>query len=710
MTGQLWLAGFFIALTLLGLGVTSVYALLTVLLDGLSALVVVGPAVGVGLWLVPLFRLRPLPLRWHWLLAAALGLGTTSLLVLLLGLAGVLQRSVWVTILIAFTVAGAARLRTLAKGSRNPTHSRPSSSPPQKVRTAGLQPAAGPTATEWPRIDVGSLRYLWLLACPFLVLALLAASNAPGLIRPEEGFAYDVLEYHLQMPKEYFEAGRISYAPHNVYANFPANVEMLYLLAMIVLNDTVDVGTTANMIHLLLGLLAVFAAWAVGRDCSPRAGLVSGLAMATCGWLVYLSGLAYVENGLLFFGMVATGALLRLVRFDQPGNSGKARKENREVSFRRGGWVVIAGIAAGFACGCKYTAAAMVALPLGVMILVLPRVSVRHRFTMGLAFAGASMVAFSPWLIKNQIYTGNPVFPLLNAGFDAAPPGWGEQETKAWERGHTPKPSENRLTARLATLWRHLPGDHYQRFGPLLILLPIIGLFRRKRDRVDVLLVGVLAIQLAVWLFATHLYARFAVVLLIPLALLAGRALREPRALAHAETARPEGRGLLWMLVSAVVLGATWNFVFAARVHHDELAGAAPASLIYEGMIPGYEYFQVVNRELPGDAKILLVGDARAFYFQRTVDYRVVFNRSPFVEAVRAARSDADIVEWLRSQGFTHVLVHWSEVRRLAGTYGFAREITPGLFRRLQGHGLSLVREFEHPGVRKPYVELWAVR
>ncbi len=132
--------------------------------------------------------------------------------------------------------------------------------------------------------------------------------------------------------------------------------------------------------------------------------------------------------------------------------------------------------------------------------------------------------------------------------------------------------------------------------------------------------------------------------------------------------------------------------------------------MIYEGTIPGYEYFQVVNRKLPGDAKILLVGDARAFYFQRTVDYRVVFNRSPFVEAVRAALSDADIIEWLRSQGFTHVLVHWSEVRRLAGTYGFAREITPGLFRRLQGHGLSLVREFEHAHVRKPYVELWAVR
>ena len=48
---------------------------------------------------------------------------------------------------------------------------------------------------------------------------------------------FDVLEYHLQGPKEYYQAGRISFLPHNVYTNMPFGVEMLHLLGMEVLGD-----------------------------------------------------------------------------------------------------------------------------------------------------------------------------------------------------------------------------------------------------------------------------------------------------------------------------------------------------------------------------------------------------------------------------------------------------------------------------------------
>ena len=43
---------------------------------------------------------------------------------------------------------------------------------------------------------------------------------------------FDVLEYHLQGPKEYYQAGRIAFLPHNVYTNMPFDVEMLHLLGM----------------------------------------------------------------------------------------------------------------------------------------------------------------------------------------------------------------------------------------------------------------------------------------------------------------------------------------------------------------------------------------------------------------------------------------------------------------------------------------------
>jgi hypothetical protein len=48
---------------------------------------------------------------------------------------------------------------------------------------------------------------------------------------------FDCLEYHLQGPKEYFQAGRISFLPHNVYTSMPFGVELLHLLGMEVLGD-----------------------------------------------------------------------------------------------------------------------------------------------------------------------------------------------------------------------------------------------------------------------------------------------------------------------------------------------------------------------------------------------------------------------------------------------------------------------------------------
>ena len=64
---------------------------------------------------------------------------------------------------------------------------------------------------------------------PFVVVLLLA-SMLPSI-------DFDVLEYHLQGPKEYFQAGKIAFLPHNVYTNMPFNVEMLHLLAMEVMGD-----------------------------------------------------------------------------------------------------------------------------------------------------------------------------------------------------------------------------------------------------------------------------------------------------------------------------------------------------------------------------------------------------------------------------------------------------------------------------------------
>jgi len=655
------------ALAILAVGFVSLPALTVAALDGIAAGVVMVPCMLGGLWLVPLVLNKPMPLRWHLLLGSALGLGATSIGVLSCGLFGLLDRTFW---LVYLGVAGAMGLLRLLALLR---------------REDSFKGESG---------DGKGALFLWLAAVPFLVLAILAAGHAPGFLWREEGFGYDVLEYHLQIPREYSQNGRIAYTAHNVYGSFPASVEMFYLLAMIVHQDVLDIGTVAHMIHLDFGVLTIFAAWVSLREGSRIAGVIVGLVLATTGWLVYVSGLAYVENGILFFGITAMAAVLRVGQCKSRSQETTAKRQPKGSAVR---WSLVAGLCAGFACGCKYTAVPMIAFPLAAAAWIVGR-GLPRTWTLPAMFLIGSAAPVSPWLARNYAHTGNPVFPLANGVFHANPPGWGDSETQRWERGHALPPVQSSLRARIGLLWERIPGDPYQRFGPAILLVGILGLYRRKRESADIALIVVLILQLLVWTFGTHLYARFAMPMLIPLAFLAGRA-----AAAGAATVRT------WILGAAVLSGAAFNFAHVQRLYAWEHSPTPDASLFYGGRLPGFEHFRVVNRELPADARILLVGEARAFYFERSVDYCTAFNRNSFAEAVAQAKEPTAIISWLREHGYTHVLVNWSEVRRLARTYGFSDQIDPDLFKRLEGPSFKLIFRGDHEKELRPDLEIYEV-
>jgi 4-amino-4-deoxy-L-arabinose transferase-like glycosyltransferase len=671
---------------------------LRILLDLLVAAMIILAGVGPGLWIVARLPPPDLPVRWRFLLGTAAGLGLSSLTVLIAGHLGALHGGFMVGLFVAGVALGGLQLRNAWRQ--------------ESIKAAVPSGAAANEAPAWP--------FLWLILAPFLFVSLLAVATPPGAIWSEEGYGYDALEYHLQLPKEYLQAGRIHYVPHNVYANFPSNVEMLSMWAMLILSDPLEAGTIAHTIHFLLGALTIWAAWVVGRDRSPRSGQVGALIAGSCGWLCYLSGLAYVENGVLFFGVTATGAILRVVA--NPFDS-RTISEGWPQKRRWFGW---AGICAGLACGCKYTAAPLVALPLAAAVGLASRFSWRARQIHLVLFISGVTAAFGPWLLKNQFMTGNPVFPLLNEWFQATPPGWGPEQTAQWERGHSLAPTERPFAARLRRGWDHAPADHYQRFGPMMILLAAVSLASRFKSDAGVRMLGlVLLVQGGAWLFTTHLYARFAVPMIIPLTILASRSGKSPDSRRGTGQESMKGNVLRGgsrmagfqgpkrfgsvILPLVLVGGAAWNFFFLARLCRDELPLGAAADWFYDGRLPGFEYIGAVNHELPESAKVLLLGEARPFYFRRRVDYCVVFNRNPFADAVRAAKSPGDIMAWLRGRGYTHVLAHWTEMERLARTYGFPEEINRDLLDELTRQGLSVVREFDHPSSPRRYVTLYQV-
>ncbi len=670
--GQLIVPGVVIVLTVVLIRWQSPTAIGLLAWDGAPAAVLLATLVLAGTWVMPVLGMGRLPLRWQLLIGAGAGIGGGSMLVLALGVVGVVGRGTWLALLGVLALGAVAAVVRLRKDGASGTHS-----------------------TRLPEVSVAhpKRRWLWVCVTPFLGMGFLVSVVPPGFLWEEEGGGYDVLEYHLQLPKEYLESGGIGYTPHNVYGSFPANVEMLYLLSMIVRGDVYAGAASAKILNALLGVWCVFAANVGGRETSRRVGVATAVLAGSVGWLTYLSGVAYVENGMLAFGMTAAACLVRAGRGSPAGG----------VSVV---WVGLGGLMSGLACGCKYTAFALIAIPLAGLVAVMPWSSVATRCRGVTVFGLASLCAVAPWLIKNAAMTSNPVFPLANGVFDGRPAGWEEEETLRFAASHSPGPDESSLKDRVRLVWERIVGDRAQRFGPVVLVLALLRVIGPNRQRIDYGLALVLVMQLLGWMFVTHLYARFAVPLMIPLVLLGGRV--------FASWGSGRVRGVL---TGALIAGVGFNVLMTAEhygrhLYRDgqrlPLEGAT--AFFLEGMGGGHEHLRVINQSLPEDAYILMIGDAKAFYFQRKVDYFVVFNRNPFVEAVRAARDGRAIIDWLKGRGYSHVLVNWSEVRRLRRSrYGFPDAVNPGLFQELVGAGLKPIETFKTGDPPSPYAVLYEV-
>ncbi len=654
--GLLLLVGF--ALVVLPVAFESVVALAIAFLEGPLCWLVLAAAALAGGWVPHLLGLGRAPWRHRLILGAAIGVGLLSLTTLALGAAGLLNKPTALLLVIVLALAGGTRLVLDLRAFR------------------AQQPK--------PDTALSGYHWFWLAAGPFLALILAANTLPPGVLWAEEGGGYDVLEYHLAVPKTFYEQGQITFLPNNVYSNFPLNAEMLFLLMMVLRGDAIEAAFMAQFINAALAVLWIAAAWLASREFSPRAGVLAGVLAAVSPWVAYLAGIAYVEPGMLAMGMAAMAAMLRAAR----------------TAEQTGRWALLAGLLTGLCCGFKYTAIPLIALPLGLFPPFF-RINWQRRFVALGLFGLGALLALSPWMVRNLINTHNPLFPLAYSIFGAKSGTWDDTLNKRWEYAHHNADVErpDKSISRVAI--ERTVGDF--RLGPWLCLLAVLGAGMR-RDRWTIVLLMVLAMSFTIWLLATHLFARFAVVLLPPLIVLAARIFEETRS-----------KWMTRMVWGIVLAGTCGNLYLLGGLYYDHTrAGGEPLDAygrtdwFLDGQWPGTQHVGAINR-LSAGSRVLLVGEARTFYLRTPGEYAVVFNRHPLAEDVRRGLDERAILDRLAARGVTHVLAHWGEMERLRRSYGFDPEIDVHLFQRLSDAGLSERDAFVYPAARKSYATLYEV-
>lgn len=569
----------------------------------------------------------------RWLFSLAVGMNVLSLLTLALGLAGQLHHRWWWYLWCA-VVLGLSAWRW--------------------GRWSGMG--------DWqaPRVERSSV---WFWLSSVLVAFILLGSFLPP-------WHFDVREYHLQVPKEWFQQGAVTFLPHNVYGNMPLGAETHALLSMVVMwgQDRWWWGALAG--KAVMGTFAIWTALAVyaagRRWFGENAGVLSAFVFLATPWvtMVSTSGLIDVVSA-CYYVLALHATLLWLTS---------------EAEHRRWPLLALAGFLAGSAVACKYPALLFLVAPLGLICLIATVVRRSSFHWSGpLVFTLAVLAGCGLWLGKNWVLTSNPVYPLLYDWFDGATRT--PEKDARWKRAHrTPVDGEGRRFT-----WNQLRHSAWQLawrtdYGsPLLVPLVLWALWAERRRRVVWLLTGLLAFVVLCWWLFTHRLDRFLLPTLPWVALLAGAAaasLKGRSAERWTSGLMAAGFAFALLMNTSRAVGDNRYFVSLSDLRRD----------LPTERDPGYSHTHVahrlINELVQPSYRVLAVGEAQVFDLEVPVLYNTCFDDCQ-LELLMKDRTRDERYAALRDRRISHVFVFWYELDRYRspGNYGYSSFATRRLVR-----------------------------
>ena len=495
-------------------------------------------------------------------------------------------------------------------------------------------------------------------AAPAATVLIMATTSAPGWLWASEAYGYDVLEYHLQMPREWLAAGLLTPLRHDVYSFAPSYVEAAYYHLAVLLNPlgsrmssgAVEAATACQLLHACLMIWASREVMLLARRfVSQWMALAAGAITISVPWVVVTGSMAYDEAVLI--GLLAL--CWRLV-------------DAQPVAWRS---FMLIGFLAGIACAAKLTALGAVVLPIGVLLLARLAPGQWWRMVAGCCVGG--LIALGPYVIRNYVALegGNPLFPFLAATLGSAH--WTSEQVARWNGAHA---AHEPWAARLAALWEmgFVHGQWAGLWFVALVAAPVAWVNRAKRGAVrDALMV--LGLQIAFWLALTHLQSRFllpclpALVILIALGL---DALRQ----------RWRGGSIAMSMALPAALGACGVQLYGAqRDGHPSVCidgltlrtgvSATPVDPAAAQNLAADNSDVFLNLFTRPEQGLYLLGDSTPLYILRPVVWHSTWDTSPLGEIIR--RHGDDEAAWTRAlldEGISLVLVNYSELNRLVHT------------------------------------------
>lgn len=234
-------------------------------------------------------------------------------------------------------------------------------------------------------------RGFWWMAALGLAAALL--NLLPALMPSTD---WDGLAYHLALLKIYLHHSGFVFRPDIFHNLFPQSMDMLFALGLFSPG-----GQAAKVVNLELGVLCALAVFTLARKLTlARPWVVGAGLLFYIQYIVHLeSGTTFIELGLTFYVLLGLIALLNM----------KTQKD-------AGLWPALALFFFGMTAAGKWHG--LIILTLGWLAVAVTLMTSAGRpawAKTGLKLIGWGVLGalpITPYLLRNILFTGNPVWPL----------------------------------------------------------------------------------------------------------------------------------------------------------------------------------------------------------------------------------------------------------------------------------------------------------
>ena len=484
---------------------------------------------------------------------------------------------------------------------------------------------------------------------------------------------YDLQVYHLLAPAQFLRSGSLAHIPWNVLTNSPLSLQLTAGMSLVFDNS----GQLAKLLFAVLGCLLGPATYELMRPVGRRAALFAALFVMCYPEFWVVQTLGAVDIAIAAFMILGTLWTMQAIK---------------NLQWRP---AVLAGIALGLAIGSRYQAVILTTLILGAVFadhqvqvgIKLPDRRTILKFTL---IGSLVVLLVSPWIIRNYVHTGNPVYPLMHRFLGGSEWSSAQAVRLNVETLGAQLPDISGVRTLLAPIMVLLSFHSNGLFGIALICLVPVALASPKRELKLAAILGLAG--LIIWGLirptAGDALIRYNAVSIVFLLAAAGALLGSER------ISRELGTTIAVVVASGSLF---YGMIQLQRVMPavQSLIDPHLSQALHQANVPSWAALDYVNEKLdPAHDKILVIGETRGFWIQIPNITPSAFNGPQLDELFGGYSTPKSWQESLKSLGITHVLFSFPEFQRLHEKYGYLH-LPPDQMVEFNRWLQSLTRVFE---------------